>query len=109
MSRRCGVPFLSSRRDQHDLLFLKGLFAGKINSAELLVKFPLHVPPRSTRTAPLFAESRAQIIAVQSGLVCRVARITNAMLEKTKCLNPESDLSGQTEPCIHFRSPGLNW
>ena len=85
LSRHFGVPFLSSRRVQHDLLFLKGLFAGKINSPELLGKFPLHVPHRSTRTTPLFAESRARIIAVQSGLVCRVARITNAMLEKTKC------------------------
>ena len=85
LSRHFGVPILSSRRVQHDLLFLKGLFTGKINSAELLGKFPLHVPPRSTRTTPLFAESRARISAVQSGLLCRLARETNMMLAKTKC------------------------
>ena len=85
LSHHFGVPFLSSRRVQHDLLFLKGLFTGKINSAELLGKFPLHVPSRSTRTIPLFAESRARITTVQSGLVCRVARNVNAMLGKTSC------------------------
>ena len=85
LSHHFGVPFLSSRRVQHDLLFLKGLFTGKINCAELLGNFPLHVPSRSTRTIPLFAESRARITTVQSGLVCRVARNINAMLGKTRC------------------------
>ena len=85
LSRHFGVPFLSARRSQHDLLFLKGLFVAKINSAELLQKFPLHVPPRSTRTSLLFAESRARTGAVQSGLTCRIAKATNVMLAKTKC------------------------
>ena len=50
LSRHFGVPFLSSRRVQHDLLFLKGLFAGKINSPELLGKFPcMCLPDRRAR------------------------------------------------------------
>ena len=85
LSRHYQVPFLSSRRVQYDLLFLKGLFTGKIDSAELLEKFSLHVPPRLTRTRPLFAESFARIRAVQSGLLCRLARETNMLLAKTGC------------------------
>ena len=85
LTHHFGVPLLSARRIQHDLLFLKGLFTGKTNSAELLEKFPLHVPPRSTRTTPLFAENHARISAVQTGLLCRLARETNVMLSKMKC------------------------
>ena len=80
LSKHFHVPFLSSRRAQHNLLFLKGLFSGKINSEKLLSLFPLHVPARSTRTASLFAESRARISTVQNGVVCRVAMQTNSSL-----------------------------
>ena len=84
LSKHFRVPFLSSRRAQHDLLFLKGLFSEKLNSEILLSRFPLRVPIRPTRTAALFAESRARISTVQNGLVCRVARETNSFLAHSK-------------------------
>ena len=43
-----GIPSLSARRVQYDLLFLRNVFSGKINSADLVAQFSLHVPPRST-------------------------------------------------------------
>ena len=75
-----GVPSLKSRRIQHDLLFLKSIYSGKIDSQILLSNFPLHVPARSTRMRHLFAERRGRVSTVSEGLLCRIPRVMNTFL-----------------------------
>ena len=75
-----GIPSLSARRTQYDLLFLRHVFSGRLNSADLLSSFPLHVPPRSTRSQRLFAERPWRVATVRDGLLRRIPRSTNAFL-----------------------------
>ena len=77
-----GVISLSSRRLQHDLLFLKGLFSNKIKSTELLEKFALHVPARLTRTLLLFAERRGRVSTVSNSFPQRIPREVNVFLRQ---------------------------
>lgn len=77
------LPSLSSRRTQHDILFIRNIFRHKIDSAELLASFALHTPTRSTRANRLFSEPRARVNTVQSGLFCRLPRVVNVFLNCT--------------------------
>ena len=43
------LPSLKSRRMQHDVIFIPNIFRLKIDSADLLASFTLHIPTRSTR------------------------------------------------------------
>ena len=74
------LPALSSRRMQHDIIFIRNIFRLEIDSADLLASFSLHIPTRSTRTYTLFSEPRARVNTVQSGLFCRLPRVANAFL-----------------------------
>ena len=75
-----GVNSLASRRIQHDLLFLKSILSGKIDSETLLSYFPLHVQARPTRTHHLFAERRGRVSTVSQGFLCRIPRMMNVFL-----------------------------
>ena len=77
------LPSLTSRRTQHDLLFIRNVFQLRIDSAELLASFSLHIPARSTRANKLFSEPRARVTTVQSGLFCRLPRVANIFLNTT--------------------------
>ena len=88
-----GIPSLSARRIQYDLLFLKQIFSGRLNSSDLLSFFPLHVPPRSTRSQRLFAEHPWRVATVRDGFLRRIPRNVNAFL---------------LEAGVDFFSDGLN-
>ena len=90
-----GVTLLSARRVQYDLLFLKSIFSGRIVSADLLAKFPLHVPPRSTRSERLFAERPWRVGTVRDGLLRRIPRIMNTFLSKRN-----ADFFNDSFPCF---------
>ena len=51
---------------------------GKMDAQVLLESFPLHVPPRSTRTLTLFTVPRARVKTVETGMFCRLAKNMNA-------------------------------
>ena len=65
------LPSLSSRRMQHDIIFIRNIFRLNIDSADLLASFALHIPTRSTRAYKLFNEPRARVNTAYS-VVCRV-------------------------------------
>ena len=78
-----GIPSLCSRRTQYDLLFgLKSIYSGRLNSSDLLSSFPLHVPPRSTRSVLLFAERPWRVATVRDGLLRRIPKCMNAFLSR---------------------------
>ena len=74
------IPSLAQRRVQHDMLFLRNVVRGRLDSQALLNSFPLHVPPRSTRTLTLFAVPRARVRTIESGMFCRIPKVTNFFL-----------------------------
>ena len=76
------LPSLSSRRMQHDIIFIRNIFRLNIDSADLLASFALHIPTRSTRAYKLFNEPRARVNTVQSSLFCRLPRVANSFLNK---------------------------
>ena len=82
------LPSLAQRRAQHDILFIRNVVNGKVDSRTLLEAFPLHVPPRSTRTSYLFAIPRARVRTVEAGLFCRTVKAVNMFLAN----NPRADI-----------------
>ena len=78
--RHFRIPSLTSRRTQHDIIFLRNIFRNKIDSTQLLNSFSLHVPAWSTRNIRLFSEPRARVATVQGGLFCRLPRVANTFL-----------------------------
>ena len=80
-----GIVSLESRRFQHDILFLKHVYSGKIQSGDLVAKFPLHVPPRFTRLIKLLAEPCGRVDTVMSGLLCHIPRRVNSLLAALGC------------------------
>ena len=78
-----GITSLSVRRNQHDLLFLRNILAGKIRSSNLLGRFPLHVPPRSTRSQRLFAELPWRVRTVGDGFLRRLPKAMNVFLTRS--------------------------
>ena len=88
------LPSLSSRRIQHDLLFLRNISRQKVDCQILLESFPLHVPARSTRNATLFAVPRARVRTVESGMFSRLAKSMNAFLRGTPAADVFNDSAG---------------
>ena len=76
------LPSLSSRRMQHDIIFIRNIFRLNIDCADLLASFALHIPTRSTRAYKLFNEPRARVNTIQSSLFCRLPRVANSFLNK---------------------------
>ena len=81
------LPSLSSRRVQHDLMFMRNLFNSRHDSPLLLSYFCVHAPTRSIRTQRLFYEPRARVNTVKRGLFLRVPQLANLFLRSV----PEAD------------------
>ena len=82
------IPSLSSRRTQHDLMFIRTVFSAGLDSITLLRSFSLHAPTRSVRTQRLLHEPRPRVNTVQRGLFIRVPILVNSFLRAV----PEADL-----------------
>ena len=78
--RHFKIPSLSSRRVQHDILFLRNIFRGRLDSPTLLECFSFHVPTRSTRTQRLICVPRARVNTIMHGFMCRVPKHMNSFL-----------------------------
>ena len=76
------IPSLEARRLQYDLMFIRNVYSGDIDSAYLLSCFPLHVPARATRNICLFHTAYGRINTVRFGMFCRIPRETNEFLQK---------------------------
>ena len=76
------VPSLESRRLQYDLMFLRNVLRGDIDSPYLLRCFSLHVPARTTRNLSLFYAAYARINTVKFGMFCRIPMSANVFLRK---------------------------
>ena len=85
--RHFQLPSLSSRRAQHDLMFLRNLFNSRHDSGHLLSCFSLHAPTRSIRTQRLFYEFCPRVNTVKRGLFLRVPHLANLFLRSV----PEAD------------------
>ena len=81
------VQSLEARRTQFDLLFLKGIYSGRIDSSYLLGCFPLHVSRRLTRNFSLFSVPFARLSSVKTGTFTRLATQANRFLQQ----NPQVD------------------
>ena len=85
---------LAQRRVQHDLIYLRNIMRGKVDAPDLLGSFPLHVPPRSTRTPTLFTVPRARVRTIESGMFCRIPKQMNAFLAENVNTDIFFDSSG---------------
>lgn len=92
--RAFGVPSLEARRLQYDLMFIRKVHTGGINSPYLLECFPLHVPARATRNISLFHAGFARVNAVKSGMFCRIPRETNEFLQKSSSVDMFTSSAG---------------
>ena len=82
---------LSSRRLQHDLVFLARLFNHQIDSTFLRSGFGLAVPVRSVRHRDLLAVPYARVDTVKNGLFCRLPRGINQFLHENNQVDLFSD------------------
>ena len=71
---------LSSRRVQHDILFVRNVLRGGIDSACLLRSFSLFTPVRIGRQLSLFHVPYARVCTVRDGLFARAPRLANEYL-----------------------------
>ena len=90
--RTFNVPTLKARRQQYDLVFLRNIYRGQVDSPYLLNSFPLHVPSRATRSLSLFQTPYARVNTVKTGLFCRLAEEMNSFTR----LVPEVDIFSTT-------------
>ena len=72
-----------ARRTQHDLMFIRNVFKGRISSAFLLQSFSLNVPCRTTRQqkTTLLNVPFARVNTVKNGLFVRIPRQLNRFLD----------------------------
>ena len=82
------ISALSSRRVQHDILFIRNVFRQRIDSVFLLRSFTLSAPVRIGRQLSLFHVPHARVCTIRDGLFTRAPRLTNEYLRA----NPTSDL-----------------
>ena len=80
--RTFDVPSLEARRLQYDLMFVRNVYGGSIDSSYLVECFPLHVPSRATRSISLFHAAYARVNTVKFGMFCRIPNETNEFLRK---------------------------
>ena len=86
--RHFRICALSSRRVQHDILFIRNVFRCRIDSAFLLRSFTLSAPVRIGSQLSLFHVPYARVCTVRDGLFTRAPRLTNEYLRTS----PTSDL-----------------
>lgn len=82
-----------ARRVQHDIIFIRNVFNGKILSSFLLQSFSLNVPCRVTRQQPsvLFNVPFARVNTVKEGLFCRLPRQLNRFLDSGHAVDMFAD------------------
>ena len=76
------LPTLKARRLQYDLLFLRNICRGQIDSPYLLNSFPLHIPGRATRRITLFNVAHARVNTVKTGIFHRLPEEMNCFLRQ---------------------------
>ena len=83
---------VSARRSQHDLMFIRNVFMGKISSASLLQAFSISVPCRTTRqqASTLLNVPFSRVNATKNGLFVRLPSQLNQFLESF----PAADMFG---------------
>ena len=79
-----GMTSLAARRDQQDIVFVRGVHCHTIDSPFLLERLPLAVPPRPLRTRMLFHVPYARVNTVKNSSFCRMPRLCNAFLDKCR-------------------------
>ena len=81
---------VSARLTQHDIMFIRNIFNGRIASAFLLGAFSLGVPIRTTRQqkSALCHVPFARVNATKNGLFVRLPKKLNQFLERL----PEADV-----------------
>ena len=89
---------LRSRRCQHDLLFLRNLYGGRIDSQYLLSQFSLAAPQRIGRHTVLFDVPFARVESVLNGLFVRLPKALNACLAS----NPACDFFHDTPSSFKY-------
>ena len=73
---------LSSRRKQHDIMFVRSVLTGKIRSSFLLSTFALSTPARATRQQVLIHVPYARVSTVKGGLFVRLPRAVNEFMNR---------------------------
>ena len=86
------VSSLEARRTQFDLLYLKSICSGRIDSSFLLASFALHIPRRPSRNIQLFHVPFARVSTVQTGTFTRLAAQANDFIAR----NPQVDFLSDT-------------
>ena len=86
--REFNMPSLEARRTQLDLVYLRNVFSGRIDSSFLLSCFSLHVPSRQTRHVALFNVPYARVSTVKTGTFTRLPTLANAFIDR----NPQVDV-----------------
>ena len=86
--RHFRVMRISQRLTQHDLNLLHDIFSGRFDSPDVLSRFGLAVPARSTRVRPILHVPAARVDTVKNGLFCRLPRLANAFYQS----NPSADI-----------------
>ena len=93
------VP-LDARRTQFDLLYLRNIFSGGIDSSFLLGCFALHVPCRPTRNIRLFSVPYARVSTVKAGTFVRLATEANEFISQTSHVDFLSDGFTTFKACV---------
>lgn len=94
---------LNSRRCQHDLLFLRNIFRGRIDSPVLLSMFSLSAPLRLGRHTQLINVPFGRVSSVMNGLFIRLPRMMNEYADKCQA----SDMFHDT--LYSFRTAVVNY
>ena len=79
------VSRISVRLARHDLVFLHGVFNGRVDSVDIQSMFGLAVPARPTRTRPILHVPTARVETIKNGLFCRLPRRANSLYEAMPC------------------------
>ena len=74
------MPTLKARRMQYDIMFLRNVCRGQVDTPYLLSCFSLHVPGRTTRRLSLFETPYARVNAVKTGIFNRLPEMMNSFL-----------------------------
>ena len=82
LMRSFSIPSLKARRLQYDLVFLRNIYRGQVDSPFLLSCFPLHIPGRATRCLSLFQTAYARVNTVKSGIFNRLSEEMNCFLRQ---------------------------
>ena len=87
-----------ARRAQHDIMFIRNIFRGRISSSFLLKSFSLNVPGRATRqqTSMLMRVPFARVNTVKEGLFARLPRRVNHFTER----HPGADMFADSYSCF---------